>query len=202
VYDEGFPGDGVPSEDYGDERQFVNRWWFNFNSRVPRAVADSSGKLVYLYGNPVRLSTEQQVKGSFGTGDTTVSATRFAEDFTEHMEVLGKHYPNIAELKAMYRLYDLMRHLRQVSETVPPNVSYWVKDYQPPYEGPPPAMPTLSITRDISILMADERETRTWNVRGGVLMRVGITRESLKRAPRPVAWLSQFPELHRAETDR
>jgi len=80
---EGFPAEGQPSSAKGD---YENRWWFNFNSQVPRAVADANGNLVYLYRNPVRVSTEQLVDGSYGSGQTTQSATKFAENFTEHLK--------------------------------------------------------------------------------------------------------------------
>jgi hypothetical protein len=106
----GLAGEGQPSSDDGEQQQFLNRWWFNFDSEVARAIADEGGKLVYLYRNPVRISTEQHINGAFGSGQTSVSATRFAENFTWHMETLGKHYPNIAELLAMYRLYDWGSH--------------------------------------------------------------------------------------------
>jgi hypothetical protein len=181
---QGIPGEGRPSAMEGGHSRYNNRCWFNFNSQLPRAIADGGGKLVYLYRNPVRLSTEQAVNGAFGSGQATASATRFADNFTEHLEILSKHYPSIAELQAMFRLYDLMRHLRQVSQAVPPEMTYWVKKYEPPYQGPPSAMPTLRVTRKIQVRMASGQKTQTWNFWGGVDMRVGITRHSLKRLGR------------------
>ena len=74
------------------------RWWFNFDSDVARAVADQTGKLLYLHTNPVRLSTETAVNGKFGTGKQSESAVRFAEQFTRHLDALGKEYPSIGEL--------------------------------------------------------------------------------------------------------
>jgi hypothetical protein len=185
VFSEGWAGEGPATSEGSQTRFDQNRWWFNFNSAVPRAIADEAGKVVYLHGNPVRLSTEQLVKGSFGSGQTTVSATRFAEGFTEHVEVLGTHYPNIAELLAMYRLYDLVRHLREASRAMPPDMAYWVKKYEHPYEGPPATMPTLTSTRMTQVLVGARH--RPWRIqtRGGVEMRLGITGQSLKRVTRP-----------------
>jgi hypothetical protein len=181
----GLDGEGGTGSGDDKTRHYVDRWWFNFDSQVPRAIADDAGKVVYLYSNPVRLSTEALVNGAFGSGQTSTSATRFAEDFTTHMGTLGKHYPNIAELLAMFRLYDLMRHLRQASHATPPDMDYWLKKYEHPYEGPPEAMPTLDLTSEIRVRVEDGYETWDRKVRGGVVMRLGITPESLKRAARP-----------------
>jgi hypothetical protein len=163
----------------------LDRWWFNFNSQVPRTVADDSGKLVYLYKNPVRVSTERVVNGTFGSGQTTPSATQFAADFTTHMESLAKRYSNIAQLCALFRLYDLMRHLREVSQTVPPQMAYWATQYQHPYQGPPASMPTLSITRQVQERIGLAHQTQNWTCKGGVEMRLGMTRTSLVRAKLP-----------------
>jgi hypothetical protein len=137
----GWEGEGQPTKVVDGIKWVENRWWFNLDSTCPRAVADSAGKLVYLYKNPMRISTEQKVDGAYGSGKTTESARRFARDFTEHMERLGQHYPNIAELQALFRLYDLMRHLREVSQTVVPIMPYWVQQYVNAYDGPPRKMP-------------------------------------------------------------
>jgi hypothetical protein len=181
----GFVGEGQSGNGGGKTRNFKDRWWFNFDSQVPRAVADDAGKVVYLHRNPVRVSTEALVNGSYGSGQTATSARRFAEDFTKHMVTLGKHYPNIAELLAMYRLYDLMRHLRLASQAVPPDMDYWLRTYEHPYEGPPAAMPTLAVTRRIRERVQGGYETHRWDIRGGVVMQLGITPQSMKRAIRP-----------------
>jgi hypothetical protein len=190
----GFAGDGQWSGGDGKTRNSKNRWWFNFDSQVPRAIGDDAGKVVYLYHNPVRLSTEALVNGSFGSGQTATSARRFAEDFTRHMGTLGKHYPNIAELLAMYRLYDLMRHLRQASRAVPPDMDYWLRKYEHHFEGPPAAMPTLAITRIIRVRVQGGYESFRVDTRGGVVMQLGITPQSLRRAARPAGlWSAAEP---------
>lgn len=181
----GFEGEGGQSKSEKGGRNYLNRWWFNFNSRTPRAVCDEDGKLVYLYKNPVRVSTEQNLNGAYGSGTTTESSRRFADGFTEHMDALGKHYPRIAELQAIYRLYDLMRHLREVSQTTPPGMRYWVEQYAHPYKGPPAAMPTLRREYVVNVRTGGGYETQNWNVNGGVEMRLGIDRRTLERGTRP-----------------
>lgn len=130
----------------GDWMYAGERWWFNFDSDVARAVADTSGKLLYLHKNPIRLSTERKVNGSFGSGQTFLSSRRFVEDFTRHLEAIGKQYPSIGELQALFRLYDLFRHLREVGQTRVPAADYWTSSYQHPYEGPPATMPKAPAT--------------------------------------------------------
>lgn len=129
--------EGAPSEIVNTRRIWENRFWYNFDSKVRRAVADDAGKLVYLYRNPLRLSTEQKVDGEYGSGKTTESARRFVREFTEHLDEVAQHYPNIAELQGLYRLYDLMRHLCEVSKADPPALSYWTEVYEHCYQGPP-----------------------------------------------------------------
>jgi hypothetical protein len=177
----GFAGEGRFSSQVTNAN-YENRWWFNFNSQVPRAVSDSAGRLVYLYRNPVRVSTEQKIDGAFGSGQTTMSGRLFAENLTDNMDEVGLNYPSIAELQGLYRLYDLMRHLHDVSKAAPPAMIDWVKQYEHPYQGPPSAMPTLTYSQKVWVRSGSGYVTQTWNNRGGVEMGLAITPESLKRA--------------------
>ena len=94
-----------------------------------------------------------------------LSAVRFAESFTHNMDTLGRQYPSIAELQGLFRLYDLMRHLRDVGQTVVPDMDYWVSQYVHPYEGPPSAMPKTPVTRKIRARVGNGYETQTWTFR-------------------------------------
>jgi hypothetical protein len=133
---------GEAPEGYDDRnRNGGSRWWFNLNSDVARAVADPSGQLLYLHTNPVRLSTERKVNGKFGSGQRAESAVRFAEQFNDHLDALGKEYPSIGELQCLFRLYDLMRHVHELGKAAVPEGDYWIKHYRHPYAGPAETMP-------------------------------------------------------------
>lgn len=146
---QGLKGEGTSSVD--GKRSYENRWWFNFDSDVPRAVADPTGKILYLHKNPVRLSTEQKVNGAYGTGQTTLSNRLFVASFNKHMESLGKNFPSIAELQSLYRLYDVMKHLREVGKTDVPEKHFWISTYKHPYAGPPEKMAKIPNSRTIKV---------------------------------------------------
>eukprot|EP00913_Durusdinium_trenchii_P013373 g12554.t1 len=106
----------------------TNRFWFNFDSKRNRALVDSSGTLAVLYNNPVRVSSEKQVAGKYGTGTTDRIAERFAWQFSYYMDTIGKHYPSVAELQSMYRIYDLISHVRKLGRVVLPEMKYWMTE--------------------------------------------------------------------------
>jgi len=150
-------------ESKGGSAYTENRWWFNFDSSIARSVVDESGTLVYLYANPIRLSTEQNVGGAYGTGKSTLSNRRFVDAFVTHMDRLGMHYPNIAELQGTFRLYDLLRHMRTLSATSVPRMDYWTTTYQHPYSGPPARFRKEETKRKIKVRKTDGTfETQTW----------------------------------------
>ena len=164
-----------------DTQQTEDRWWFNFDANKDRAVVSRDGSVALLYRNPVRVSTEKNVQGAYGTGITTPTAEQFAGDFTRHIETLGKHYTSVGELLALYRVYDLMYHARQLGQAPMPSIDYWTKDYEPPYAGPPEALPTLSREKHYRWETGDSVRRLTKWVEGGVSMQLTISPTSLER---------------------
>ena len=160
----------------------TNRFWFNFDSSRKRTMVDDSGNLAVLYRNPVRVSSEKQVSGKYGTGTTDYLAVRFARQFTSHMDTLGQHYPNVAELQAMYRMYDLLSHIRKLGRVVLPGMKYWMTEYKHPYTGPPKTMPTLSRSTVFHDYKNGKRYKFTSGVKGGVNMRLRVTPKTARRS--------------------
>ncbi len=147
-----------------------DRWWFNFDSNIDRGLVSDERDLVVLHRNPVRLSTERKVNGQYGTGTIDYFGERFAQDFSNNMSLLGKHYPNVAQLEALYRLYDLAFHLNNVSRFQAPGARFWKSIYRGPYAGPPGGMPTL--TRNSRIDDVTGGYVLTRSVKGGVSMKL------------------------------
>jgi hypothetical protein len=158
-----------------------SRYWFKFDSDVPRSVVSTSGDMVVLYRNPVNIGTEQEVAGRYGTGATLPYAVRFTQDFNRHIDTLRKHYPTISQLQAIFRLYDLAFHLRHVSKATPPAMRYWLELYDPPYPGPPSGLPTLSRTKVVNDVTGKYKLTS--QVKGGVLMRLDVGATASQVAP-------------------
>lgn len=160
----------------------TDRWWFNFDNNAERALASPAGDLVVLYRNPVRLSTEQQVDGAFGSGQTTSYSVDFADDFSREMETAGLHYPSVGELLSLFRLYDLFLHLRTVGQVGPPGLGYWTDHYQHPYAGPPAGMPT--ITRNVTYRWNSDgwKYTVPMGYEGGVLMKLAVDEATLRHS--------------------
>lgn len=155
-----------------------SRFWFNRPyQEVPRTLRLGDGDIVLLYKNPVVLMTEMQVAGAYGTGIQDRDSLGFANTFTRKMVPISRRHRSIAQLLALYRLLDLMAHLKQANATVP-EVPFWVETYSPPYKGPPKRMKTST------------RRTRwtegSWNRRfkvfGGVRMPLNVDPKLFKQA--------------------
>jgi hypothetical protein len=58
-----------------------------------------------------------------------------------------------------------LRHLREVSDMVPPDMEYWTTRYVHRYEGPPAAMPYPPFTYNFQVRTARGYETRSWTFR-------------------------------------
>jgi hypothetical protein len=167
----------------------VNRFWFNRPyQEVPRTLRiGEDGDVVLLYRNPVVVMTEKQLQGIFGTGVQSPTATRWAAAFSKYMTALGKKHRSINELLTLYRLLDLMAHLRQANAIVP-NVDFYVSGYQPPYKGPPAVKKTL--TRKIQ--WTSGRWSRSFRVSGGVRMPVEVDPSTFENRPAPAALKSKL----------
>jgi hypothetical protein len=132
----------------------TNRWWFSRgNDEEPRSaiLARANGgqpSLVIFRRNPIILLTEKQVSGKFGSGAESSEAKSFAADFTAYMNRLGRQYDDIGQRLHLYRLLDVMLHIKEVAEVDPPGLDFWVDGYKTDFRGPPEKLPTLS--RDVS----------------------------------------------------
>lgn len=158
-----------------------NRFWFNFDSRPTRAVASQDGILTILHTNPVQISTELEVGGKYGTGATEYEAVQFTRLFNANIETLGKHYPSIGELLALYRIYDLIQHVRQLGQVRVPQLEFWVKEFHHPYPGPPKAVPTLTRKKVTHYHRNGVGYNFTLEVKGGVDMRLALEPPSVER---------------------
>jgi hypothetical protein len=139
------------NEAKGPDSKETSRFWFtrDASDTVPRGVIitkASDGKsadVLILFRNPVVLLTEKQVDGKFGTGKVGAEAEWFAKDFTANMARLGREYPSIGELLALYRLLAVMLHLRVVGRMEPPGLDFWLHEYKADCKGPPKLVPSL-----------------------------------------------------------
>jgi hypothetical protein len=158
-----------------------NRWWFNRPKKdVARTLLlDKDGDFVILYRNPVVVMTEQKVDGKFGTGTIAKEAEQFSTTFTRNLPQLGKRFKSIGELLALYRLLDLVVHLKEVGDVYPPVKDYWLTGYRSPYAGPPKEVPTLS--RQVSGIQATDGKSYSFGIRGGVRMPLDLDRQSIRR---------------------
>jgi hypothetical protein len=140
----------MPSQQQPQAKE-TNRWWFTRSAKddAPRSVVLAEGSegrgadLVILFRNPVVLMTEQEVNGKFGTGVVGTEAEGFATDFTTHMEQIGHRYSSIGSLLSLFRLLDIMLHLRVVGQVEPPEMQFWLHEYRSKSKGPPAYVPSL-----------------------------------------------------------
>lgn len=162
-----------------------NRWWFNFDGQTDRAVGSSSGDVVVLYRNPVRVSTEAKIQGAYGTGQVNPMAQLFADDFTRNIDTLGRRYPSVNELLSLYRLYDVFFHLHNAGHHSAPALKYWFDFYNPPYAGPPQTVPTLKREQSAKWSSGSTTYSLVSKVEGGVQMRLALSPETLQTTPPP-----------------
>jgi hypothetical protein len=124
----------------------ANRWWFNRpEERVESArQLDGQGDIAILYENPVVIMTrELDSSMQHDTGGTTPEATEFASEFSNNMLVLGRKYQSIGQLLALYRVLDLVAHIKELGRVPAQSWNKLMSVYVPIYEGPPPVVPTL-----------------------------------------------------------
>ena len=159
---------------HASNTQFENRWWFNFQGNESRSRTTRSGDLAIIYRNPMVVSTETKMDGKYGTGVVDPVSLEFANNFTNNMNELGMHYPSIAELAAIYRLYDVFFHLKHVGHASAPALKYWVDLYKRIYTGPPKVVPTLTRHKDIKWRDSNGTWTVPFSAWGGVMMRLNL----------------------------
>jgi len=168
-----------------------NRWWFTrpADDQKPRSVILARGEggdgahsadILLMTRNPVALLTEKQIHGEYGTGVTAVEARQFASEFTRSMDQVGKRHRSIGDLLALYRLLDVMAHLKGVGRVNLPGEDFWLKGYQTDSKGPPKKVPTLERSVFISSTYSfNGVTTHTLSVAGGVRMPVGVDSTSI-----------------------
>jgi len=165
-----------------------NRWWFTRTEKdsSPRSIILADGKspgsadLVLIHKNPVVLLTEKQIDGEFGTGATSREAEQFADSFTSNMDKIGCRYPSIGELLALYRLLDVMVHLRVLGRVAPPGEEFWLHSYRNRFEGPPEKLPTLTRTLEWSGRRGRVVYQHRMEVHGGVRMPMNLAARTIR----------------------
>lgn len=174
---------------YTGQIQQANRWCFTRPKKdIQRTLTLLDNEVVLLYRNPVMLETEQEIEGKYGAGVIAKEAEEFALGFTRELNLLGKKYKSIGELLALYRLQDLMVHLKLFTRGAPPpQAEYWLTAYKHPYAGPAKAVPTLSRTAQYTLSPDGNPILYTLNVAGGVRMNLNLDPKSFKSEQAPAS---------------